>query len=269
MIDRMEFLRHFVRRFVGTGSNIYRAASGLLDFLSTWRKEGLQTWHLIKSIEREKKNSTPPRPVGLKCLKYPILIRPGTQDAGTVINNVIRAEYGHFKPSGEPEWMIDAGAYIGDTAAYFLSCFPKLKVIALEPNPDNHAIADQNLKPYGNRVVLLKKGLFSKEGELCFSGSGTGGAISDAGIKINCTSLPGLIRQFSIPRINILKMDIEGAEEAVFLSAPEAWLNRVDLLIMEIHGDSIRSLITRVMTANDFSMEYYRSIWYCRARSRP
>lgn len=160
--------------------------------------------------------------------------------------------------------MIDAGAYIGDTAAYFLSRFPSLKVIALEPNPENHEMAGLNLKPYGDRAVLLKKGLYADDGDYCFSGSSTAGSISKSGDKIECVSLPSLIRQFDIPRLDILKMDIEGAEEALFVKNPEVWLDRVNWLIIEIHSESILDVISRVLKEHGFSMTSYRSVWYCR-----
>jgi predicted O-methyltransferase YrrM len=99
-----------------------------------------------------------------------IFIRPGTPDVSTIINNVIREEYGHFSYAGDPQWMVDAGAYIGDTAAYFLSRFPRFRVIALEPNPPAFAMASQNLKPYGERVILMKKGLWVDDQNVLFGG---------------------------------------------------------------------------------------------------
>jgi hypothetical protein len=75
-----------------------------------------------------------------------------------------------------------------------------------------------------------------------------------------------LIRQFDIPRLDILKIDIEGAEEALFLKNPEAWLDRVNWLIIEIHTESILNVIARILKEHGFSMTPYRSVWYCRKR---
>lgn len=233
-----------------------------LDFLFTTRKEGIGCWHKFRELGKELKDSTP-QSIALSNLKYPILIRPGTLDAGTVINSVIREEYGHFVPVRDPKWMIDAGTYIGDTSVYFLSRFPSLKVIALEPNPPSYEMAKQNLMPYGERAILLQKGLYSNEQVLYFSGEETGASITESGFKITCTTILSLLEQYSITRVDILKMDIEGAEEAVFLANPEIWLNRIDLLILEIHAPHIKLLISRVLKENGFSMKQYRSIYYC------
>lgn len=260
----MEVIRRGVRKMLGTNSRLFKAGSAFLNFLSTSKKEGIRTWDTLNELKSEHQDDSPPRLVILKSLRYPILIRPGTQDAVTVTDNVIREEYGQFEPAKTPEWMIDAGAYIGDTASYFLTRFPQLKVVALEPNPPSFEMASQNLKPYGERANLLNKGLFSADEVLRFSGSGTGASIGNGGFEIDCTTVLSLLEQYSIPRLDILKMDIEGAEEAVFSSNPEAWLSRIDLLILEIHGDSIKTLITQVLNKNGFSMKQYRSIWYCR-----
>ena len=225
----METIRKLVRSFLRYDSGLYKAGSIFLDSNSIIRKEGLKTWFKLRHLRVGKQDDVQPILLPLKNLRHPILIRPGTEDIGTIINNVIREEYGDFTLSKEPEWMIDAGAYIGDTAAYFISKFPKLKVIALEPNPTSYEMARQNLVPYGDHAVVLKKGLYSNEKTQFFSGDSTGASIKDFGIEIECTTIPSLLERYSIPRVDILKMDIEGAEEAIFLSNPEVWLNRYRL----------------------------------------
>jgi len=184
----------------------------------------------------------------------------------TIINTVIREIFGHFQPAADPEWMIDAGAYIGDTAAYFLTRFPKLKVIALEPNPPTYEMASQNLKPYGERAVLMKKGLWAGDQNLLFDGASIGASIRDQGFEIECISLPTILERFSIARLNILKINIEGAEKEIFSSNPEAWLDRVDLLIIQLHGPEITTLISQTLQRSNFSMKQFRSVWYCRPK---
>ena len=79
--------------------------------------------------------------LNLRSLEFPIIIRPGTDDLSSVINNAIREEYGQFKKNFSPVTIVDAGAYIGDTAAYFLSRFPDAQVVALEPNEESYILA--------------------------------------------------------------------------------------------------------------------------------
>jgi FkbM family methyltransferase len=263
----METLRQAIRGILRPDSPLYKRAATFIDFLSTISKDGYKTWRILKELGKGNQND-PPRPVIFQNLTYPILIRPGTQDAHTIINNVIREEYGKVTPTTPPKWMIDAGAYIGDTAAYFLSRFPGLNVVALEPNPPSFEMAKLNLAHYGDRAILLKKGLYITDGIASFSGDSTGASIGEKGFKIDCTTILSLLDQYSIPHLDIFKMDIEGAEEAIFGLNPEKWLSRIDLLIVEIHAPHVLPLISSVLTDNGFSMKQYRSIWYCRSAKR-
>ena len=44
-----------------------------------------------------------------------------------------------------------------------------------------------------------------------------------------------LFDEFGIDRIDLLKLDIEGAEKEVFGSGPTAWLDRVGVIAIELH----------------------------------
>jgi FkbM family methyltransferase len=261
----MDSFRRIARTIFRPNSPFYKKVAGLQDFISTLKTDGYPAWRRLNGLHHG--NSTnPPLSLKLRNIQHPIWMRPGTADAHTVINNIIRREYDQATFETPPVWMIDAGAYIGDTSAFFLSKYPELKIIALEPGPPSYEMAKRNLEPYGERVILLKKGLYVTDGIALFSGDNTGAAIGTSGFEIDCTTIPTLLEQYSIPRINILKMDIEGAEEALFLSNPEVWLKRVDLLIIEIHGEKLLKLISGILAKNGFTMEQYRSVWYCKSR---
>ncbi|MHB1326346.1 MAG: FkbM family methyltransferase [Thermoleophilia bacterium] len=180
-----------------------------------------------------------------------------------IISTILREEYGQFQPAIDPEWMIDAGAYIGDTSAYFLSRFPRLRLVALEPNPPAFEMARQNLAPYGDRAILLPNALWATDQRCRFEGGFGEASIQATGREVEATSIPALLDKFAIPRLGILKMDIEGAEEAIFASSPEGWLACVDLLIIEIHGPAAQDIVSRALQENGFSMRQYKSVWYC------
>ncbi len=259
----MEAIRRFARSFIPYNSKIYRLAAKLSDLLAVIRSDGISTWRTLSNLKNEQHSSGVAVAVLINQLQHPFYIRPATSDVGVVINNIIREEYGQVELKRSPTLMIDAGAYIGDTAAYYLSRYADLRIIALEPNPETFAIAQRNLEPYGERINLLQQGLFSDEGVRHFDGLETGVAISTVGHAVTCTTIPALIKQFSIARIDILKMDIEGAEEAIFASNPQEWLCKVDLLVVEIHGDHLVNPILGIVRGAGFSTRKYRSVWYC------
>ena len=119
-----------------------------------------------------------------------------------------------------------------------LSRIPTLKAIVLEPNQPSYEMALHNLKPYGTRVTLLNKVLWTSDGTLQFGGSSTGASVQDKGIEVDGISIPTLLYKFSISRLNILKMDIEGAEYSALLGAAELLRkHKPKLAISVYHND--------------------------------
>lgn len=261
----MEALRRIVRGVLGYDSPIYRAASDFTNFATVIGTEGPGTWRTLKQLN-SKTGTTPSQravPVQLRKLNHPIMLRPGTEDASTVMHTIVREEYGSFHPAADPKVMIDAGAYIGDTTAYFLSRFKNLRTISLEPSKTTYEAARANIAPYSERAVLLNKGLAFQAGRLKFQGSTTGASLSDEGEEIDCTSIPELIASYGLERIDILKMDIEGAETEIFKSNPEAWLPRVQNVLIELHGKEAEEVVLGTLRKAGFSIRQFRSVYYC------
>lgn len=257
----IELIRPFLRKALGKG--LYGAGASIADNTSILAREGYNTWRQLRRCSAGVEGAEPTA-INFKGLSHPIWLRPGTADAATVVSTVVRKEYGLVEPPGVPLWMVDAGAYIGDTSAYFLSRFPHLKVVALEPNSVNYKAALRNLSPYEGRAVLLKQGLYSRDAVLHFSGGETAGRIGEKGdTSVECVSIQSLLTKYAIPYLDILKMDIEGVEDEVFSAAPEAWLPLVGLIIVEIHSPEKLEIIRKILDRHHFTMSRYRSVWYC------
>ena len=58
--------------------------------------------------------------------------------------------------------------------------------------------------------------------------------MEDAG-PIRCVSVSGVMRQMGWDRIDLLKMDIEGAEREVFGPGAQEWIHKVGVLVVELH----------------------------------
>ena len=63
-----------------------------------------------------------------------------------------------------------------------------------------------------------------------------------------------LIEKFKLGKIDILKIDIEGAEKEVFENT-EKWINDVDSLIVELH-DRMKEGCSRVFYNNTSGFKY-------------
>ncbi len=163
-----------------------------------------------------------------------------------------------------PDVIVDAGAYTGFSAIYFHRRFPQATVIAVEPEASNFGLLVSNTGPFGN-IKPLKAGIY---------GCDTGLAITDTAVDKYAFSLkvsdgsedsvPGytvttLMKEFGLARIDILKMDVEGAEHSVFMNQPEAWLPMVRMVIAEVHEhmhSGVRELITEKLAAAGFIIDW-------------
>lgn len=255
-----ERVRQAVRQAIGYRSRPYRAAAHLTNIYFALSREGVRGLTLLRMANR----SGHEKLVTLRSLQHPFLVRPAREDVGILVNNVFREEYGQFTTSFHPKTIIDAGAYIGDTAAYFLTRFRDANVIALEPADESHFQAAQNLAPYGERVRLVKRALWYTETTLRFSGRETAASISATGTSVETDTVPSLMHRFNLRTIDLLKLDIEGAEATVIPSGVGQWLRTVKMILVEIHGSDIERAILPLLAAEAFACHQRRSVWYCR-----
>lgn len=182
------------------------------------------------------------RPSGLR---YGVLGRNGSTDYSVYRQIFVEEEYQCIKSGTDPEWIVDLGANVGYSSAYFLSRFPKACVLALEPDDANYRMLRRNLSPYGGRVRTFQGAIWSaacrmKASPDTYRGGGAWACQfeADEAGSIVAVDMPWLMQYFGINKISILKMDIEGAEVEVFRAADLAWLDRVETLVVEIHDDS-------------------------------
>ena len=150
--------------------------------------------------------------------------------------------------------ILDCGANIGVASLFFRKRYPKARITAFEADPSLFALLDANLGANGAQDVERKHlAVWTAAGTLTFRSEG-----SDSGM---IASLPGAVDGRSVvvpsvrlrdvleaePAIDLLKLDIEGAEDAV-LADCEPSLGRVRALIMDLHEfDAASRQVPRVL----------------------
>jgi FkbM family methyltransferase len=186
------------------------------------------------------------------------------KDVSVAVNNFIREEYGAVEPPSSPKILVDGGAYIGDTTAYFLSKYPSLRSIAFEPMPDSFAMAQQNLKPYNDRVELLQMALTADGQPIQMTGEQTGARAGAQGkIEVQTITITQILERLPENRIDILKLDVEGSEGPIFADAPERWLPKVNFIIVETHGDEVTNTVLGALQAANWTIERVRNLYFC------
>lgn len=208
-----------------------------------------------------------------RYLKHPVRVRPQTSD-WLVFQQIFRhREYRCLDAVKRAELIIDCGANVGYSSAYFLSRFPNAHVIAVEPDPDNFSALRYNLEPYKPRFTALNTGIWSRTTRLllseedCGAGNEWGRTVREARDNesggFQATDIGAIFESTRADRISILKIDIEGSEKEVF-SNPTPWLSKVDNLVIELHGTECESAFFEAIRAHSFTVETCDELTVCR-----
>jgi len=173
--------------------------------------------------------------------KYkPLIIREGTSDINVLKQIFVLRDY-NLKLNIEPKLIIDAGAYVGYSSLYFSSKYPGAQIIAIEPEESNFKILEENTKNVNN-IKRIKAGLWYKNAFLKIVDDGLGkwGFMTKEVNKqkdydIKGITIDTILNENSFNEIDILKIDIEGAEKELFSKNYKSWLGKVNVLIIELH----------------------------------
>ena len=174
---------------------------------------------------------------------HPVVIRGGqSSDAIALYEVMVMREYELNAHLDSPAFIIDGGANIGMASLFFLNRYPASKVVAVEPDPANFEICRLNLEPYGNRVTLIRGGIWKTAGHLALQSSQqewTTSVRDDPSGNVEAFTLPSLIALGS-GRVDLLKLDIEGSEGELFECGAPEWLSCVRNIAIELHGNARR-----------------------------
>ena len=214
-----------------------------------WRMLALRQWQLLRlsglSAWRLRTQDGLQR-LSIRGLPAPVWFRPRTSDFDAFREVFLE---GAYDVAVEPtvRTIIDAGANVGLSSLYFLRRYPEARIIAIEPDPGNAAMARRNLSPYSNRTAVVEAAVWPNAERLSLS-RGTfrnGGdwstrvlpADTVQDITVPGVTIEDLMRSHHFDDLDILKMDIEGAELPV-LSGDTSFLARTRCIMIELHEDA-------------------------------
>ena len=176
----------------------------------------------------------------VKNLSHPFKMRDNPFDYATFEEVILKETY-NIPLDFSPKKIIDCGGNIGLTACYFATKFPQANIITIEPDTDNFTVLSENIARYTN-ITAVKAGVWNKQTNLKITNASAGNNSfiveekkSPDGDTIEAVSIPSLMEQFGWDHIDIVKMDIEGAEKEVFSEGFEGWLPKTKVVIIELH----------------------------------
>lgn len=148
-------------------------------------------------------------------------------------------------------YVIDVGANIGLATRFLGGHYPGAEVFSVEPDPDNFALLKRNVEPLmaAKRCQILRAAAWSSNGTVNLSDVPEHTEFDAVHVSENATlasravealTIGEIVKRSDFPRIDILKVDIEGAESEIFKADLE-WLNRTRAIAIEFHADSRKS----------------------------
>jgi len=240
-------------------STIGRRARNLTHAVAQLGLKGAALYYRGKYTSRGA--ATPPLPLRSRSADHTLHFRPGTSDINVFRQIFIEREYGALDDidTRDGSFIVDCGANVGYSSAYFLSRFPSCVLLAVEPDPDNFSLLQRNLAPFGARTRIVQAGVWSHSGGLMM----TDAPFRDGGTwsqqvrscepgetpTVEAISITTLLATSGFSRISVLKIDIEGAECEVFARNYETWIDRVDTIVIELHDDSHFGLASSIFFA--------------------
>ncbi len=195
---------------------------------------------------------------------HPFTYRLTVADRDVVMQNIVRGECVGGRLPQSAKFIVDGGGYIGDSAAVFLSLYPESTCHVFEPS-SNAERAEQNLKPYGARAMVSRAMLGRNQGAFGIFEVGTGSRVFPAGSgqgQLKVSTMDDVLRQSPTGKIDILKLDIEGAEYEI-LRPPTTWLASVGCIVIELHGEAAHRDIPGWLHDAGFTIERHRSMLFC------
>ena len=150
----------------------------------------------------------------------------------------------HYIPveNFKPKLILDCGGNIGCAALYYAFKYPGAQIYSVEPEKNNFKLLRYNTLFFEN-IHAIRSALWDKETFIRVEDRGFGIAgfmtfetTADDSSALKTVTVSKLLKDSGFEEIDLLKIDIEGAEKEVFGAADvDDWLSKVKVLTIELH----------------------------------
>jgi FkbM family methyltransferase len=255
-----------------------RAAQWIILHFESWARGGKDLDYFIRManlhqcrLARHKDRLRIASPDTVMGVAHQFEVRLGTSDLVVYSSGVFGQDYRPlFDLIGEElssiRFVVDAGANVGTAAFLFYTTFPQASIYSIEADHSNHSALVANMQINNcQRVTPRHAALWGRAQQLTVSKSQMhwGRKVSDTepdtrdANPVSAITLSEILIESPHGQIDVLKMDIEGAEESIFdesVGDGLAWLKKVRYLAIEIHGPILEKRIKRLLKEHSFSL---------------
>ena len=177
---------------------------------------------------------------------------------GTIAVVFVRREYGSV---ADARTILDIGANMGSFAVYAARSAPTARIYCYEPVTRNFDYLQRNIdiNSFGERVTAIRCAVAAQRGEIdiALSESPLHSFVISSGQfkheRVHCKTLREVLDEHGLERVDLLKMNCEGAEYEIFDSCSQADFQRIPNIRLEYHvidpekrnGDALARLFER------------------------
>ncbi len=168
-------------------------------------------------------------------------VRVNTWDKFSVFETWKLNVYGDFNFGSNKPTILDIGAHIGAFAIFASAKAPKGRIFAYEPNPESFELLKDNIKHNKcSNIKIFNTAVTEKKGSMEFfidKNSVLGSVYNKNGRKvvIPTVSLSDILLENRLPAVDLLKMDVEGAEYQILFHTSKETLSQIKRIEMEVH----------------------------------
>jgi FkbM family methyltransferase len=216
---------------------------------------------------------------------------PGTLDVMVIRECLLSNLYTRFISKKNLDIVLDLGCQKGYFITGLLSNKVKIKkAVCVDPLAENlkvfkeNIILNKNLYKRGIKILFEPSAVFIKNGKKIFyvTGNSVNHSLKnpskyDKVIKkliVNTVTIKSLFDKYKLQKIDLVKIDIEGAEFDLFRSKDIGQLLNTRYLVMEIHPDKKNktSELIKILESFNFEIKYpnnaYKSFIFASKKSK-
>jgi FkbM family methyltransferase len=195
-------------------------------FAVAWRS--YERWSLRRPIR-----------LRLQALGHSFSCEIGDYSQLHVLREVFISEEYRVDDLPPPATILDLGSNMGASLIYFRLRYPEARIVGVEADPFLFPTLERNIAQFPG-IELANVGVAAATGEATFFRNAQSWASSlkplweaTAQITVPTRSLEDLLADFHIPELDLLKIDVEGAEWDVLSSFRQ--LDRIRSIVGEVH----------------------------------
>lgn len=198
-----------------------------------------------------------------------VFYRPATSDPLAIYQVLLRrrgkAEY-YLPAALQPEVVLDIGSNIGASILFFHEQFPAAKIYGFEPHPATFGVLEKNVGAISS-VKIFNYGLGAADAEVSvpfdnadfsrFMGKTEGADWSGPLTPTSCQVRHAgrVVENLGLTKIDLIKIDCEGAEYDVLTSLPFERLRRCKWIVGEMHDTAAFPLLALLAPHFDLDLK--------------